>query len=131
MKNKKHGKRIKKRKTSIESNFSPKALRLFRHQFLNGPIEFKYRVILEHWINQNGICPLCQYKIYNPLTNCKDMTLDTVPTIDHIIPLSKGGVKNIRLNGRIVHALCNTVRGNVLDEEFNREQHLEKIKGRI
>lgn len=109
------------------------ALKSFKKAFLPTPLTLshKYRVILEYWIQQNGICPLCHKRIINPLTECKSATSDSVPTIDHIVPLSKGGIKDIKLNGRVVHSLCNAVRGNVLDEEFNRENHLAKIKGKI
>ena len=112
---------------------APTALKQFKRVFSSLPlvIPHKYKVILEYWILQQGRCPLCEKSIINPLTEWQQATSDNVPTIDHIIPVSRGGVKDIRKNGRVVHALCNIIRGNILDEEFNRENHLQKIKGRI
>lgn len=109
------------------------SLRLLRRAFSSVPLvlSYKNRVLLEHWINQDGICPLCKKSILNPLTQYNLYTPNSMPTIDHIIPVSRGGKKGIRENGRVVHSICNLIRGNILDEEFNLEYHLSKIETKL
>ena len=53
------------------------------------------------WDNQEGVCALCE----QPMNGMND------GTIDHIIPLSKGGSKSYS-NKQIVHRVCNEKKGN-------------------
>lgn len=61
-------------------------------------------------INSRGnICQICG----KPIENLKDCT------IDHIIPISKGGLTTIE-NCRLAHFKCNQARGN--DQQFDQHQ---------
>ena len=53
------------------------------------------------------ICPIC------------GLPLDESATIDHIVPLSRGGT-NKRTNLRPVHEACNKLKGNLLDNELKK-----------
>ena len=57
--------------------------------------------------NVPWICSLCGHRI-----KAKDLT------VDHIIPLSRGGTNQLS-NLRLVHSLCNQIKGNFLDEELS------------
>ena len=54
----------------------------------------------------NGICAICGKPIYK-----------TNYTVDHILPLSRGGT-NAQKNLRAVHEKCNKLKGNFTDEEL-------------
>lgn len=56
-----------------------------------------------HYHKQNGICPLCEEHME-----------EADATLDHIIPVSKGG-RNVISNFRAVHGSCNYRRGNKED----------------
>ena len=60
----------------------------------------------EVYNRSNGVCPICG----------KQMS-KYVYTVDHIIPLSRGGTNEIT-NLRAVHKDCNRFKGNFLDDEF-------------
>lgn len=62
-----------------------------------------HRQKLELYIEQKGICPGCNLLI----ENAKDIT------IDHIIPKTAGG-ENRRANYQLMHARCNSLKGNKL-----------------
>lgn len=58
-------------------------------------------------INSGGaICGICG----KPITNMKEVT------IDHIVPISKGGLTTLE-NCRLAHLRCNQERGNKFDQE--------------
>lgn len=60
-------------------------------------------------VNSNGaICALCG----KPILNMKDCT------IDHIRPISKGGLTT-KDNCRLAHSWCNRIRGN--NQEFDQQ----------
>lgn len=59
--------------------------------------------------SKGAICALCG----KPITNMKDCT------IDHIIPISKGGLTTIE-NCQLAHFQCNQNRGN--DQQFDQHQ---------
>lgn len=52
---------------------------------------------------QSNICGICN----QPITNMKEAT------IDHIIPLSKGGIDDIT-NMQLAHSDCNQLKGNLM-----------------
>lgn len=56
--------------------------------------------------NNPWVCGLCGHRI-------KKVDL----TVDHIVPLSRGGSHDIS-NLRLVHAKCNVIKGNDLDNEM-------------
>ena len=65
--------------------------------------------IKKQLINSKGnVCALCG----KPITNMKDCT------IDHIIPISKGGLTTIE-NCQLAHRECNLIRGN---QQFDQHQ---------
>lgn len=57
--------------------------------------------------NAPWICGLCGHRI-------KERDL----TVDHIIPLSRGGTNELK-NLRLVHSSCNQIKGNFLDQELS------------
>lgn len=58
--------------------------------------------------SKGAVCALCG----KPITNMKDCT------IDHIIPISKGGLTTIE-NCQLAHRECNQNRG---DQQFDQHQ---------
>ena len=64
-----------------------------------------YKIVVK---NYNGICPLCG----KPLS-------EKEATIDHIVPLSRGGTNDVG-NLRPVHFECNQLKGSFLDNEMYR-----------
>lgn len=56
--------------------------------------------------NSPWVCGLCGHKIRK---------IDL--TVDHIIPLSRGGTHEVA-NLRLVHAKCNVIKGSDLDHEI-------------
>ena len=54
----------------------------------------------------NWICQLCEEPVIE-----KDATQKLGPTIDHIIPLSKGGTE-CKTNVQLAHMACNSSKGN-------------------
>lgn len=65
-----------------------------------------YRKIKRRLLRQTNDCGICG----------KAITLMKEATIDHIIPLSRGGGDRIS-NLRLAHGSCNSLRGNKLDGE--------------
>ncbi len=61
------------------------------------------RLVLDKY---NGVCPLCGEAIQ-----------DNDVSIDHIIPLSRGGTNDLD-NLRPTHAICNRMKNNYTDDEF-------------
>lgn len=57
------------------------------------------------------ICGYCERE-----TNENDK--DLMPTIDHFIPLSKGGSRRSKYNHIYACSQCNRVKGNMMPEEF-------------
>ena len=60
--------------------------------------------------SKGNICSICG----KPITNMKDCT------IDHIKPVSKGGLTTIE-NCRLAHYECNRLRGNKCDQDFDHD----------
>lgn len=58
------------------------------------------------WARDGNICYLCEQEL-----NYKTVTLD------HVIPLSKGG-KDMMSNYKLVHEFCNIQKGNMLLEDY-------------
>lgn len=63
----------------------------------------------QHWK-----CAICKRKIARRARASGPNGL----SIDHIIPLSRGGLDK-RGNIRVVHRACNTAKGNLLDDEMS------------
>ena len=78
-----------------------------KHEMALSRKETKERAFIRRQlINSKGaICELCG----KPITDMKDCT------IDHIIPVSKGGLTTLD-NCRLAHKLCNVRRGNEDDK---------------
>lgn len=62
----------------------------------------KARVKADIYLNQDGLCVYCG----------KDMSLES-STIDHLIPLAKGGTW-AKANLVLSHKACNTLKGTVI-----------------
>lgn len=60
----------------------------------------KRQLIAEH----GAVCALCG----KPITNMKDVTLD------HIIPVSRGGL-TVKENCQLAHERCNAMKGNSME----------------
>jgi hypothetical protein len=66
-------------------------------------MKFRDKVLLLYH-NQNGICFLCGSFV------TLEKNRFTQPTIEHFVPVSKGGSGGSNL--RMAHAFCNSIRGN-------------------
>ena len=72
----------------------------------------RIRWVRNHLINKDGNkCKICK----KTFTHMRDIT------IDHIVPLSKGGTYDI-LNLQLACFNCNNVKGDMTPEEFERFQ---------
>lgn len=74
----------------------------------------------------NGICGICGL----PVPNCNDSANEWGPTIDHIVPLSKGG-KHMKSNCQLAHRLCNSLKLDTTEDfEIDWRQKLIDEPGR-
>ena len=64
-------------------------------------------LIKELYKRDEGVCKLCG----RPVHECVDNTDDWSATIDHIIPVSKGG-EHSYANTQLAHRLCNSMKCN-------------------
>lgn len=62
---------------------------------------------LDVYIEDGWTCQICA----EPVDFTADHNSDLYPSIDHIVPQSKGGT-DVRTNLRTAHRLCNATRGN-------------------
>jgi hypothetical protein len=74
---------------------------------------------MEKFINQEGICPLCDLEM-----NLRDRQNPIVP--DHIVPIIKGG-KTERKNIQAAHDLCNKAKGSMDMQEWSKYRQTHKI----
>lgn len=84
--------------------------------------------IKELYSLQNGICHICGTKCdfddKKVLDNGTVVCGNSYPSIDHIIPLSKGG-KNTIDNISLAHRLCNSYKNALTDDEYeNKKQEI-------
>ena len=77
---------------------------------------------LELFLSQNGSCALCQ-KDLPPLSLDRDQleNPNQYPTLDHIIPTSKGGTNRVS-NLQLVHNKCNNDKGDRIVEDTMGEE---------
>lgn len=86
------------------------------------PLRVKYYkheksyVVAALWKRDGEICYLCN----------KPMSYGEA-TIDHILPLAKGGGDNMT-NYRLVHLPCNVQKGNMTMEQFNKSKEIAGVK---
>lgn len=66
----------------------------------------KVEIMAELWLRDGNICYLCDHEL-DPAR----------ATIDHVIPLSKGGKDNMS-NYKLTHEECNISKGNMMPEVF-------------
>jgi 5-methylcytosine-specific restriction endonuclease McrA len=59
---------------------------------------------------QNGLCAICGLQAFNPVKSPGKVN-KAVATLDHIVPLSKGGTSHIK-NLQMAHQYCNVCRDN-------------------
>ena len=74
--------------------------------------------LIKIWEHDKGICYICEEKVLKPgigSSNQRDS-----PTIDHVIPRSKGGTNQI-FNLRLSHKRCNIRKGS----KFHWRDHLD------
>lgn len=83
---------------------------------------------------QSGKCALCREPVSLDIINPKD---PLAPTLDHIVPLSRGGALNATENVRLAHRSCNMKRGNRMDADLdsppivpNRRDHRVLMRAR-
>ena len=76
------------------------------------------------WESQNGICAICKRQMPQIRPEVMHATIwrKMRPTIDHIVPTSKGGSDRID-NLQLVHARCNKRRGNDEGRSFERRRY--------
>ena len=73
---------------------------------------------------QDGYCYICERKC-KPIGTCEND--DLAPTIDHVIPKSKGGAKDIT-NTKMACVLCNRLKGSFTYSESLREVIKAELK---
>lgn len=101
----------RKRPNSVKKNISPTitASEVFKHLEKTNSSErmlIPQNVREELYENSGGICGICGKKVSK-----------YTYTIDHVIPLSRGGTNNPD-NLRVVHCDCNKLKGNFTDTEL-------------
>lgn len=84
----------------------------------------------------NGICYLCGKRVNEEDYSIRDkafMCGNWYPSIDHVIPLSKGG-KHSWENVRLAHRICNSVKGdethgfgNMEKENYKADERLRRV----
>lgn len=67
---------------------------------------FHQRSAKQHLLRQGNLCGICQ----KPILNMKDAS------IDHIIPVSKGGPDTLK-NMQLAHVECNQKKGNFYESD--------------
>lgn len=101
------GKCTRKRNNSI----STQRKRLRRKNYMQGDKDIS---LLELYKKEKGKCYLCGGNCdLNDYVEVKGSVIcgDNYPSIDHVIPLSKGGMHTWN-NVRLAHRICNTKKGN-------------------
>lgn len=89
---------------------------------------FTQRRVLRLYDIQAGCCHICRKTIPHPL-DFDAITRTNRPTIDHIIPLSRGG-SNALTNIKLAHQFCNSYRGIEPMTKELRQKVLYTIKRR-
>ena len=77
---------------------------------MNHRQKLRKRVIL--WEAQQGKCWICQQPLPEPAVCMDGKVPPDFATIDHIVPLSKGGKKSDTGNMMLAHQKCNLERGS-------------------
>ena len=98
--------RQKRAKNVQAKDINPLELVSFEGQESSERVYIPQRVKDIVFAQSGGVCPICKRALYKQNS-----------TIDHIIPLSRGGT-NDPMNLRAVHSECNRLKGNFLDKEF-------------
>lgn len=76
----------------------------------------KRGIVAALWARDGNTCYLCTKPLYY-----------SAATIDHVMPLAKGG-KDDMSNYRLVHPLCNIQKGNMTLEQFNKSKEMAGVK---
>jgi 5-methylcytosine-specific restriction endonuclease McrA len=79
------------------------------HPFRDAKTRARWRD--ELMVRQRGLCAICGYRFPAPGELNAELEPRYVPTFDHVVPRSQGGVDDLS-NFRLVHAACNLVRGD-------------------
>lgn len=63
------------------------------------------------------VCPVCNKEMLDPGISVVDETNKHLPiaTVDHIIPVSRGGERDDPTNWQLICRLCNNKKGNSID----------------
>ena len=99
----------RKKRTSpkIEPDIKPDEIISFAKMDTSERVKLPANVKEEVYKKSGGVCEICG----KPLSKLNY-------TVDHIIPLSRGGTNEMS-NLRAVHKTCNQIKGNFLDGEMN------------
>lgn len=90
---------------SLSSSIKGKALRAVLRK-----ISLRRDLLKKRFKKQDGLCAICGLKMFKPFVNGPP---SLKATLDHIIPLSKGGLDHWE-NVQAVHHKCNQEKGNKL-----------------
>lgn len=100
--------RKKRTAPKIEVGVDPGEVMSFAKMDSSDRIKIPAKIKNEVYRLSGGVCPICGL----PLSKYKY-------TVDHKIPLSRGGTNELE-NLRAVHHECNRLKGNFLDNEMNK-----------
>lgn len=98
--------RQKRTSTRTAKDVNPLELASFEGQESSDRVYIPQKIKDLVFMQSQGKCAICHMPLYRQNS-----------TIDHIIPLSRGGT-NDPMNLRAVHPECNRLKGNFLDKEF-------------
>lgn len=78
-------------------------------------VEYDWSITLEKLIEKKGLsCSICGLTCFYS----GDSNADLYPSIDHIIPLSRGGGHTWE-NVQVAHRICNTIKNDQVGKEWN------------
>ena len=82
---------------------------------MDGAFRSAYDKNRKRVLNENDVCAICGLPIDKRLKFPHPMS----PTVDHIIPVAKGGHPSDPTNLQIAHLICNQVKGTKTTIEIN------------
>lgn len=92
---------------------------------MDGAFQSQYHKIRKQVLAEESICAICGQPVDKTLKFPHPMS----PTVDHIIPVAKGGHPASRDNMQLAHLICNQVKSSRLTIEGNKPKQEAKEIG--